>query len=1090
MRVITLLATALLMAFASLTAGAEDYSWQKPHAKVIETGDLQWRPEPFEFEAGDSIRYIDYENGDDANDGATKGTPWKHHPWDTRAEGNAAAASGPITYVFKRGVHYRIYSYEGEEALWRARDSGEPGNPIRLTSDPEWGSGEAVIAGSRPITGQWKKASATDAPDRLDTENQTVWYLDVKRPLQPDGRRGRMQEMVLYVVDEAGEIYDLHLASDVGWGVTNPNFAMHHWNTWDEYRPRGKGGGPYQDDDLKGYPEDYFEGGTIWSQYAWVIANPTPDPKPLGEGDYDPEKGTLRYKDGADPVNPGTRYLIENLPQFLDQPGEFYYDKQAGRLFVRLRGDHDPNTVRIELATAYDTLEITNRSHIEVSGLTFRFNGRNPFPQSSNVIEADGNCTNITIKNCRFEHIANDAIWMDVQPDEVMDYISVRDCDFNWVNGGTAVYMRGSAGKPKGDQKLGRLVHAELMRNRVRNAGLYRHDDHRWSNVAALSCLYPVIGEMAGNIVDTTWGSGLVSQGGATGKSPRGYDLPLGRILFHHNKTQYNALGVNDYGGISLWQHGPMYSFSNIVGNSVGHWPGGFYNGGDVNLSYPIYLDGGFKIYNFNNISWARPYDEDDPYTSTSSAYFNVFGYMNPFVNNTIYGSGTGFGGTSGNRNDYLGNIIAAVRRAYISVNHGGNPSLIGGDDTAESGIDGATTLAYADNVFHGGGKAGVVATTKRGARKDIQADDLDTLARQMREYPLRMAQVGVEAETMPVAEPIPADQEKPDASDADFRPAPGSPAIDRGVEYLIPWALYATVGEWHFNANHADPKLILDYHYYPTPAYFNRKMYYRVPVHELEAGDASLDDYTESPSEDWVDGALVFNGSRQARVPHEKMARDIVFDPEDIRVKAKELPPAPWQSRDGRIIYPGEERKTLDIKTTNLLVETILRTESGHVGGVIAGKHDGETGYGLFVGGRGRAVFEVASDGQAAGVATADPINDGEWHHLLAEIDRETGRMSIYLDGKLSAEAKANSLPAGSSLSNTADFIVGTDHAERAFFEGAIDFLRVAQGTLADAETDIAELYEWQTNGPVKYDFAGNPPVGRRDAGALERVE
>jgi hypothetical protein len=42
----------------------------------------------------------------------------------------------------------------------------------------------------------------------------------------------------------------------------------------------------------------------------------------------------------------------------------------------------------------------------------------------------------------------------------------------------------------------------------------------------------------------------------------------------------------------------------------------------------------------------------------------------------------------------------------------------------------------------------------------------------------------------------------------------------------------------------------------------------------------------------------------------------------------------------------------------------------------------------------------------------------------------------------------------------------------------------------LADAETTIGELYEWQTNGPVKYDFAGNAPVGRRDAGALERVE
>ncbi len=1016
----------------------EEYSWQKPHARVIETGDLKWAPEPFEFVAGEQVRYIDYENGNDANDGATKQTPWKHHPWDTRAEGKAAAASGPITYVFKRGVNYRIHSYGGEEALWRADESGEPDNPIRLTSDPEWGSAEAVIAGSRPITGEWKKASAAEAPARLDTANQTVWYLDVKRPLQPDGRPGRMQEMVLYVVDEAGEIYDLYLASDVGWGMTNPNFAMHHWNTWDEYRQQGKAGGGYRDEALKGYPKDYFEGGTIWSQYAWVIANPTPDREPIGKDDYDPEKGTLVYKNGTDPVNPGTRYLLENLPQFLDEAGEFYYDRQRGRLFVRLREDRDPNSVRIELATAYDTLEITNQNYIEVSGLTFRFNGRRPFPSSSNVIELDGNCRNITIENCLFEHVANDAIWAQVEANEVMDYITVHDCDFHWINGGTAAHLRGSAGKVRAGQRLGLLNHAKVMRNRVRNSGLYRHDDHRWSNVPALTCEYPRLGEVAGNIVDSSWGSGIVVQGGAAGKGRQGYDLPLSRILVHHNKMENQALGVNDYGGISLWQHGSMYSYSNIVGDSVGHWPGGFHNSGDANLSYPIYLDGGFKIFNFNNISWARPYDQDDPYSSDRSAYFNVFGYLNPFVNNTVYGSGVGFGGTSGNRNDYLGNVFADVRRKFISVNHGGNPSLIGGDDTGISGIDGAATLAYGFNVFHGSAEAGVVATVKRGAKADLMAEDLEELGEQMRNYPLRFAQLGEKTDRMPITKPIPADKEKPSASDADFRPTPGSVAIDGGVDYFVPWSLYGTVGEWFFNANHADPSMVLDYHYYPTLAYFNRSMYYRVPVSELRVNAASLDDYVESPSEDWAPGALEFDGQRLARVRHEKMASDIVFDWEDLRVDRKKTPPAPWTESQGKLTFPGEERKTLDIGTTNLLVETILRTEPGHAGSAVLGKHDGQSGYSLGVNDRGQAEFRVSSGGVHSTVATETEINDGEWHHVLAEVDRDTGRMTIYLDGEVSVKARAR-IPADASLENQSDFLVGKAADDAGYLRGAI---------------------------------------------------
>ena len=50
-------------------------SWQEPHAKVLPTGDLEWAPKPFEFKTGASIRYIDFESGNDANDGLTAATP-------------------------------------------------------------------------------------------------------------------------------------------------------------------------------------------------------------------------------------------------------------------------------------------------------------------------------------------------------------------------------------------------------------------------------------------------------------------------------------------------------------------------------------------------------------------------------------------------------------------------------------------------------------------------------------------------------------------------------------------------------------------------------------------------------------------------------------------------------------------------------------------------------------------------------------------------------------------------------------------------------------------------------------------------------
>ncbi len=132
------------------------YDWQKQQATVLPDGDLEWTPHPFVYEAGNDVRYIDFENGDDTSDGLSAGTPWKHHPWDPQATANAAGASGIRTYVFKRGVIYR--------GSLNAKESGEPGNPVRLTSDPSWGSGEACIYGSVPFTSGWIQADAIHGP--------------------------------------------------------------------------------------------------------------------------------------------------------------------------------------------------------------------------------------------------------------------------------------------------------------------------------------------------------------------------------------------------------------------------------------------------------------------------------------------------------------------------------------------------------------------------------------------------------------------------------------------------------------------------------------------------------------------------------------------------------------------------------------------------------------------------------------------------------------------------------------------------------------------------------------------------------------
>jgi hypothetical protein len=144
-----------------------------------------------------------------------------------------------------------------------------------------------------------------------------------------------------------------------------------------------------------------------------------------------------------------------------------------------------------------------------------------------------------------------------------------------------------------------------------------------------------------------------------------------------------------------------------------------------------------------------------------------------------------------------------------------------------------------------------------------------------------------------------------------------------------------------------------------------------------------------------------------------------------------------------------------------------------------------GEAGYSLTIGEDGAAAFAVKGADAEAGLEGRAALNDGEWHHLIAEADREAGTLALYVDGRLEAEGAG--IGPEVSLANGADLHVGGTPDGRCL-AGAIEFLRVAQGTLEDARTDIEELYEWQFNGPFLRDFTGRARrFGQTAAGAID---
>ncbi|HAH24317.1 MAG TPA: hypothetical protein DCL77_11285 [Prolixibacteraceae bacterium] len=975
----------LAVMLLSLSVTAQEipslYSWETQQAKVLPNGDLEWAPKTFQLVKGTSVRYIDFESGSDANDGLTTATAWRHHPWDASATANALAGSGIQTYIFKRGVIYR--------GVLTAKESGAEGNPIRLTSDPNWGTGEAGIYGSVKATGGWLKADATIAPSIPNPE--LVWY-------KSTGALGNLTKVVAEITETG--IKRVYLARSPNY-VDTPKEPMQKW--W-SFTAKATVNGLLNLTDVNHLVQtdvNFYKGGDVWAIEDAITMSTLWKQK---ISDYNPVTKTITVADG----NFGgkdCKYYVENTPFMLDAPGEYYFDKTTNRIFIRLEGDKDPNTTTIEIASKSNLISIAAKNNIEISGLTFGFTTCDNLRYGQNdgvpTIKID-NSSNIVIKNCKFEYLnggvmANGTGKNLVFTDNEMNFMD----DFSLLlNGPDEV---------------------SILRNKIFENGT-RHLGRFYSSIPAIAGNL-TIGEIAGNIIEHSWGSGInFSWGKASGATTT---VTFIRGLVHHNKVSHSLQGVNDYGGIESWQGGPVYLYDNISEDAQG-W---HYNWGTAlkSLGYAFYLDGAFKQYAFNNIVKGTGFDRN------AGAYMQVLGYYNMYVHNVAYNvnsltaSGDGTLALDG-QNYYLANVSDSTSRQF---NH---TTRISGIPFESFGMNFFSGRSFVGNFITGGLAAGY---------------SLNDFITKLNSYTPDMVEVGVETSKRVF--------EKPSAGD--FRPTATSELIDQGVKFFAPFPLKAVVGEWHFYKHQADSTLIKGENFYFTSEFVNREAYNNFPKNHLKAYGLEAGSFVKGNLEDFTLGALVFDGV--------KTYCDLNND-----VTSKTI------------------CNNVDMTTTSFILETYFKTTAGHTGGVLISKAaTGGYGYQMEVDGTGNAKFNLLNNGSSTFSQSGSlAINDGSWHHVLIEVNRAALSVTIYIDGALANGASSGVFPGtGTSFTNTGDLLIGKN-TEGNFLNGTVDFIRIAKGTLADAKTNIDELYKWEFDGPFLHDFAGNLPIGKRDAGAIEK--
>lgn len=275
---------------------------------------------------------------------------------------------------------------------------------------------------------------------------------------------------------------------------------------------------------------------------------------------------------------------------------------------------------------------------------------------------------------------------------------------------------------------------------------------------------------------------------------------------------------------------------------------------------------------------------------------------------------------------------------------------------------------------------------------------------------------------------------------------------------------------EWAFCPIAAEPARILDEHWCMSPYYTVRDDYYMLPTYPLRGVNVSLNDYESGPLENWTTGALRLNGRDQyAVLAHADIDRSVTMRGE--------------RGTPERTLR-GDEVSSPQIHTFNLLIEAHLKTARGENDATLIQKSAG-AGFSLSINEVGSVTLSTHCAGRDASVESRAAVNDGRWHHVIAEADRTARTLTIYVDGKL--DARGLGLDAEASLASNADMHVGGT-PDGHHLEGAIDFLRIARGTLADARTTIEELHAWQFHGPFLDDFTGRKrPADGGNAGSID---
>lgn len=488
----------------------------------------------------------------------------------------------------------------------------------------------------------------------------------------------------------------------------------------------------------------------------------------------------------------GTKYYLENKPNLLDSPGEWWYDPASRRLYLWPPSPGSPAAQDIEISRLEDGFSLRNRSYITLDGLTVElFNHSAIFQHNWTEHKSYGN----TVRNALILY-ANYGLYLEQDvaagepPENVIDGFTLEDSQVAYIDsqGIRLIDWWENGADPDSFTHSG--IRDTLIRgNEFHHLGFRTDGD----NAVGLSFTFANQLIFEGNHVHHVAHNGVQFSESVI-QSPKSYafdpgEIKTGEILIKDNLFEKACQLTTDCGGLKFWGSAPdnhvfrdVLITGNVFRDTFGwsyisekrnRYAGG--EGSEVRGmgAYGLFVDHASGLHVFRNLAYNNAYTG---YLLYGVWRDGVMVYVNNVAANSLYGMSLGGGqyDTHGSVDTRLFDNILLNNEAFglaVSYDQG---------QYANTSIDRNLYFNNGWRSYDQGGiwHAGAMVVTEGGAWTPYSTLGEAQLATPWEEH-------GLEGDPA-LWSYDPEDHDLHDGTWPDFHlTAASTPAIDRGVDTL-----------------------------------------------------------------------------------------------------------------------------------------------------------------------------------------------------------------------------------------------------------------------------------------------------------------